>query len=117
MTVPVLTPISLRSTSISRHSEMATPWKPSSFLSRSSTTCSERQAWLTLMDGLVMPQPPTNMASSLPVAMALRNGTRALRESSSSVCVMMGMSRLEPRKSRFPYEGKCLPQVATPASL
>jgi hypothetical protein len=49
--------------------------------------------------------------------MAFRKGTRALSESSSRVWVMIGMSRLDPKKSRFPYEGKCFPQVATPASL
>jgi hypothetical protein len=30
---------------------------------------------------------------------------------------MIGISRDEPRKSRFPYEGKCFPQVVIPASL
>lgn len=68
------------------------------------------------MLAFVMAHPPTKMASN-PARIALRNGTRALRLICSKVSVMIGISSVEPRKSRFPYDGKCLPHAERPASL
>ena len=61
-------------------------------------------------------QPPT-MSESTPWAIALRKGIKALKLSCSNDSVITGTSSEEPRNSRLPYDGKCLPQFATPASL